>query len=102
MELCSISVSLVNLGIQETLRKSFGIVHKRSEDRLDANSDGWLLGILLQRQESNLNRQEKEVGIVNMEDRLVQEVLPMEDLRRDNGRTAQSNSFKHVPGRGPS
>lgn len=44
IELCSISVSLVNLGIPvgflETLRKSFGIVHKRSEDRLDANSDG--------------------------------------------------------------
>lgn len=44
IELCSISVSLVNLGIPvgflDTLWQSFGIVHKTSEDRLDGNSDG--------------------------------------------------------------
>lgn len=56
-----------------------------------------LPGILLLGQESDSNRLEKEVGIVNMKARLAEEVLPMEDLGRDNGITTQSNSFKHVP-----
>jgi len=55
------------------------------------------LGILLPRQESNLNRLEKGVEIVSMGDRLVEEVHQWKIWAETMDTTTQSSSFKHVP-----